>query len=73
MWLLLLVEKQLALFEETRFAGILEVKNKMEDELALHGTEISAVLVYPRKYLIMAAENNAEHLNVVLRRGKLFN
>ena len=52
---------------------MLEVKNKMEDELALHGTEISAVLVYPRKYLIMAAENNAEHLNVLLRRGKLFN
>ena len=45
----------------------------MEDELALHGTEISAVLVHPRKYLIMTAENNAEHLNVLFRREKLFN
>lgn len=40
------------------------VKNKMEDELTLHGTEINAVLVYPRKYLIMAAEHNVEHLNI---------
>ena len=51
---------------------IFVVKNNLGDELALHGTEISAVLAYPRKYLIMAAENNVEHLNVVLGR-KLFN
>lgn len=41
------------------------VKNKMEDELVSHGPEISAVLVYPRKYLIMAAQNNVEHLNAL--------
>lgn len=31
---------------------------------ALHGTEITVVLIYPRKYLIMDTENNVELLNV---------
>lgn len=52
---------------------ILIVKNKMEGEFALRGTELNAVLIYPRKYLIMATENNVEHLNVLSRREKLFN
>lgn len=52
---------------------MLIVKNKMEGEFALRGTELNAVLIYPRKYLIMATENNVEHLNVLSRREKLFN
>lgn len=46
------------------------VKNKME---GTQRTEITAVLIYPRKYLIMAAENNVKLLNVLLRREKPFN
>lgn len=45
--------------QDTRNTNL--AKNKMDD---LHGTEITAVLIYPRKYLIMEPENNVELLNV---------
>ena len=41
------------------------VKNKMD---GMQGTKITAVLIYPRKYLIMGPENNIKLLNVLLRR-----